>query len=377
MSAGFQAAIMVPTEILARQHYASITPLLERLGHPVVMVLGKQAAKERQEAIAKLKTARPMLIIGTQALLADTLDLPSLGLVIIDEQHRFGVAQRLELKAKSGRLPHLLSMTATPIPRTLQLTVYGDLDISVIEGLPPGRQPITTKVVEAGRRETAYDFVNDQIKTGRQAFIVCPLIDESDKLDAKSATAEFKRLSSGPFAGRRLGLIHGRLPSAEKQAVMDEFSSGRLDILVATTVVEVGINVPNATVMLIENSERFGLATLHQLRGRIGRGNFPSHCFLIAGSKSAAITERLKAMEKSQDGFRLAQIDLELRGPGQIYGRAQHGELDVQLADVGDAKFLATVRNAAMKFLSDPGAMLKYPQVTAKVNSLKAVTSLD
>jgi ATP-dependent DNA helicase RecG len=271
----------------------------------------------------------------------------------------------------------MLSMTATPIPRTLQLTVYGDLDISVIEGLPPGRRPITTKVTETAKRDSAYAFINSEIEQGRQAFIVCPLIEVSEVMDAHSAVAEYDRLKSGPFKSRRLGLLHGRLSSQDKQDVMDQFVSGSIDILVATSVIEVGIDVPNASVILIENAERFGLAALHQLRGRIGRGEHPSHCFLVAGTKSPAAVERLRALEKSQDGFRLAQIDLELRGPGQIYGRRQHGALDVQLADIGDTKLLAAVRGAAIKFLTDPAAMLKYPQVTAKVNSLKAVTSLD
>jgi ATP-dependent DNA helicase RecG len=377
MAAGYQTAIMVPTEILARQHVAKISPLLEKLGYQVALVLGRQPAAERAEALARIEQPGPLLVIGTQALLGEKVTFPNLGLVIIDEQHRFGVNQRLELKAKSGRLPHLLSMTATPIPRSLQLTVYGDLDISVIEGLPPGRRPITTRVTESSKRDQAYQFINDEITSGRQAFIVCPLIEVSEVMDAKSVVAEFDRLKSGPFKSRRLGLLHGRLSSTEKQDVMDQFVTGNLDILVATSVIEVGIDVPNASVMLIENAERFGLAALHQLRGRIGRGQHASHCFLVAGTKSASAVERLRALEKSQDGFRLAQIDLELRGPGQIYGRRQHGALDVQLADIGDAKLLATVRGAAIKFLTDPAAMLKYPQVTAKVNSLKAVTSLD
>ncbi|HVQ44668.1 MAG TPA: ATP-dependent DNA helicase RecG [Candidatus Saccharimonadia bacterium] len=374
---GFQAALMVPTEILARQHAAKLTPLLQRLGYDVVVVLGKQPAAERAAAAERIGAGGALLVIGTQALLGDKLAMPNLGLVIIDEQHRFGVGQRAGLKAKAGRLPHLLSMTATPIPRSLQLTVYGELDISVIETLPPGRKPITTKVLDAPQRDKAYTFINEQIDAGRQAFVVCPLIDDSPLLEAKSATAEYDRLAKGPFAHRRLGLLHGRLSPTEKQAVMDQFAAGELDVLVATSVIEVGIDVPNAAVMLIEGAERFGLAALHQLRGRIGRGEHPSHCFLVASSKAPGTLERLRALEKSQDGFRLAQIDLELRGPGQIYGRRQHGTLDVQLADTTDVKFLAAVRGEALKFLSDPAAMIKYPEVAAKVNALKAVTSLD
>jgi ATP-dependent DNA helicase RecG len=378
MASDYQVALMVPTEILARQHMAKVTPLLAKLGYETVLVLGKQAAKERKAALERIAAGGPLLIIGTQALIGETVKFPNLGLVIIDEQHRFGVEQRSQLKAKSGRLPHLLSMTATPIPRSLQLTVYGDLDISIIEGLPPGRQPITTKVVDNKDRDKAYEFINAQIDEGRQCFVVCPLIEDSEALDeVKSVTAEFERLSSGPFKHRRLALLHGRLSSSDKQTVMDSFAAGEIDILVATSVIEVGIDVPNVSTILIEGSERFGLAALHQLRGRIGRGEHSSYCFLLADSKSYGASERLKALERSQDGFRLAQIDLELRGPGQIYGKLQHGALDVQLADISDAKLLAHVRGEALKFLSNPNAMLKYPQVQAKVNALKAVTSLD
>jgi ATP-dependent DNA helicase RecG len=377
MASEYQVALMVPTEILARQHDAKITPLLQRLGYETVLVLGHQPAAERKKALDRIAAGGPLLIIGTQALLGETVKFPNLGLVVIDEQHRFGVEQRSQLKAKSGRLPHLLSMTATPIPRSLQLTVYGDLDISIIEGLPPGRLPITTKVVDNKDRDKAYEFINTQIDEGRQVFVVCPLIEDSELLEAKSVTAEYERLAAGPFAHRRMGLLHGRLTSVEKQSVMDKFAAAEIDVLVATSVIEVGIDVPNANTILVEGAERFGLAALHQLRGRIGRGAYSSYCFLLADSKSYGSTERLKALERSQDGFRLAQIDLELRGPGQIYGKLQHGALDVQLADIGDAKLLAHVRGEALKFLSSPGAMLKYPQVQAKVNALKAVTSLD
>lgn len=389
LASGYQAALMVPTEILARQHAAKVGPLLAKLGYDTTLLIGRQPAADRAAALERLNAGGPLLVVGTQALLGDKVTFPNLGLVIIDEQHRFGVGQRASLKAKSGRLPHLLSMTATPIPRTLQLTVYGDLDISLIEGLPPGRQKITTKVIEATQRPVTYDFINAQIEAGRQGFVVCPLIDPAADTspaapgtaaglaEQKSAVAEYERLKAGPFKARRLGLLHGRMTPADKAAVMDQFAAGELDLLVATSVIEVGIDVPNATIMLVEGAERFGLAALHQLRGRVGRGAHPSYCFLATTAKQAATNDRLRALERSQDGFRLAQIDLELRGPGQIYGLRQHGTLDLQLADIGDAKFLAAVRNEALKFLSDPGAMLKYPQVAARVNALKAVTSLD
>jgi len=374
---GFQAALMVPTEILARQHLAKLAPLLERLGYPLQLVVGKQTAAERKLVQEAAASVAPTLFIGTQALLSEKISFRNLGLVIVDEQHRFGVVQRQELKAKSGRLPHLLSMTATPIPRSLQLTVYGDLDITVIAGLPPGRQPITTKVVSTRERDKTYATINEQIEAGRQVFVVCPLIEPSDQLGAKSVVAEAERLSKGAFKGRRIGLLHGRLAAVEKQAVMTDFAQGQLDVLVATTVIEVGIDIPNATVMLIEGAQQFGLAALHQLRGRVGRGEHPSFCYLVSESKSDATKRRLEAMEKSQDGFRLAQIDLELRGPGQIYGTRQHGTLELQFADISDAKLLAAVRQAATNFVASPGSLTRYPEVTARVNALKAVTSLD
>jgi ATP-dependent DNA helicase RecG len=377
MSAGHQTALMVPTEVLARQHLASLTPLMESLGFKALLMVGSGTAAEKRAAKDQLAGGEPVLVIGTQALLTTDVNLPNLGLVIIDEQHRFGVNQRQILKAKSGHLPHLLTMTATPIPRTLQLTVYGDLDVSIIDALPPGRQPITTRLIDNSHRDEVYKFIDEQLSEGRQGFIVCPLITNSDVKMARSATAEYERLTSGPFKHRRLGLMHGKLTATEKQAVMDQLVTGELDLLVTTSVIEVGVNVPNATIMLVENAETFGLAALHQLRGRVGRGEHPSHCFLLADTKAPGTMERLRALEKSQDGFRLAQIDLELRGPGQIYGRRQHGELELELADLGDAKLLAKVRSEAVTFIETPDAMVKYPQVTARVNALKAVTSLD
>ena len=377
MSAGHQVSLMAPTELLARQHYKNLQPLLEKLGFETLLVLGKQTTAERKAALARIDSADPMLVIGTQALIGEKISFPKLGLAMIDEQHRFGVVQRQELKAKAGLLPHLLSMTATPIPRTLQLTVYGDLDISVIEGLPPGRKPIKTKVVGAKDRAETEAFIDSQIELGRQVYVVCPLVDVSEMLDAKAAIIEAERLAKGPFKHRRVGLIHGKLSSAEKQTVMENFALGQIDILVATSVIEVGIDVSNASIMMIEGAERFGLAALHQIRGRVGRGEHESFCFLVTDSKSTTAAERLAALEKSQDGFRLAQIDLELRGPGQIYGKRQSGDLDLQFADINDAKLLATVRAEALRFLQNPTALTDYPAIAAKIQSLKAVTSLD
>ncbi|QQR52088.1 ATP-dependent DNA helicase RecG [bacterium] len=377
MYAGYQAALMVPTEVLARQHAASLEPLFAKLGYPVSLVLGGQPAAAARAARQSLQTTEPRLIIGTQALLSDATRFGRLGLVIVDEQHRFGVNQRQLLKSKAGSLPHLLTMTATPIPRTLQLTVYGDLDISIIGAVPPGRTAITTKLADTAKREEVYQFVREQLTAGRQAFVVCPLIEDSDTRQVKSVTSEYERLKFGPFTRYKVGLLHGRLSAADKAAVMDQFAAGSIDILVTTTVIEVGVNVPNATVMLIENAETFGLAALHQLRGRVGRGEHASYCYLLADTKSTGTLERLRAIEKSTDGFRLAQIDLELRGPGQIYGRMQHGQLELDQADLTDVATLTKVRQSALKFLSDPQSLVKYPQVLARINALKSLTSLD
>lgn len=377
MAAGYQVSLMAPTELLARQHYKNLQSLLEKLGFKTLLIFGKQPIAERKIAQAEIESGQPLLVIGTQALIADKLSFPKLGLAMIDEQHRFGVVQRQELKAKAGLLPHLLSMTATPIPRTLQLTVYGDLDISVIEGLPPGRKPIKTKIVGAKERAETEVFIDSQVEEGRQVYVVCPLVEASDMLEAKAAVVEAERLAKGPFKHRRIGLIHGRMKPEEKQAVMDNFARGEIDILVATSVIEVGIDVANASIMIIEGAERFGLAALHQIRGRVGRGEHAAYCFLFTDSKSATASERLGALEKSQDGFRLAQIDLELRGPGQIYGRRQSGGLDLQFADINDVKLLAAVRNEALRFLQTPNALDNYPAIASKIQALKAVTSLD
>ncbi len=377
MHHGYQVALMVPTEILARQHAASLAPLMAALGFEIALVLGGTKSKVKQATLDAVASGQAGLIIGTHALISAPVEFADLGLVVIDEQHRFGVGQRQTLKAKAGHLPHLLSMTATPIPRSLALTVYGDLDISVIDQLPPGRLPITTRVVKRGDRNEVYKDVDKQVAEGRQVFVVCPLIEESDKLGAKSVVAEAERLQKTIFSHRRIGLVHGKLSAEEKQDTMDRFKSGEIDILVATSVIEVGIDVPNATIMMIEGADRFGLAALHQLRGRVGRGEHASFCYLLYESFSPGVAERLRAMEKTQDGFRLAQIDLALRGPGQIYGLKQHGVLDLQMADISDTKLLAEVRQAAQVFLRDERNMVEYPVIREQVARLKAVTSLD
>jgi ATP-dependent DNA helicase RecG len=374
---GYQATLMVPTEILARQHYANLAPIMSSLGYEIELLIGSHTKKTKDATKERAKTGAAHLVIGTQALLTGDTTFDKLGLVIIDEQHRFGVAQRQLLKQKAGYLPHLLSMTATPIPRSLALTVYGDLDISVIDELPPGRLPVETKIIERRGRAKTYEAIENLITAGQQVFVVCPLIEDSDTFGSASVTAEAERLRQGPFAHRRIGILHGKLSTTEKQAVMADFAAGKLDILVATAVIEVGVDIPNASVMLIEGAERFGLAALHQLRGRVGRGREQGYCYLATDSRATTTLERLAALERTTDGFRLAQIDLELRGPGQIYGLRQHGDLDLQFADYSDPKLLAAVRKAALAFLSEPGAMVKYGYVTDRVNTLKAVTSLD
>lgn len=374
---GYQAALMVPTDILARQHASSLAPLADKLGIKLAVVLGRDKVAVKKAAEAMAASGEANLVIGTHALLSESFKFANLGLVVIDEQHRFGVEQRQKLKAKAGRLPHLLSMTATPIPRTLALTVYGDLDISIIDELPPGRKEIGTRVIKAKDRLVAEGFIDKQIAEGRQVFVVCPLIEDSDHFGAKSVTSEVERLQKGPFSHRRIGMVHGKLKPDDREAVVSAFVAGELDILVATSVIEVGIDIPNASIMLVEGAERFGLAALHQLRGRVGRGRHQSYCLIASDSTAPGVIERLQAMERTQDGFRLAQIDLELRGPGQVYGRRQHGMLELELADLGDSKLVAAVREAADSFVTDGRAMLQYPQVKARINRLKSITSLD
>ena len=379
IKAGYQAALMVPTDILARQHGIKISKLFSHMKLKTTLLLGRQNATEKAEAKEAAASGTTDLVIGTHALLSEEVNFKNLGLVIIDEQHRFGVNQRQVLKKKAGRLPHLLTMTATPIPRSLALTVYGDLDVSVIDALPPGRKPIETSVVASTHRDRVYEAIDAQIAKGKQVYVVCPLVEDSELLEGgiKSVTAEAERLKRSVFNHRRIGLVHGKLKSEEKQKVMNQFAAGELDILVATSVIEVGVDVPNATIMMIEGAERFGLAALHQLRGRVGRSEHKSYCYLMADNVPQEAFARLKALELTNDGFRLAQIDLEMRGPGQIYGQRQHGILDLKMADLSDVALISQARKAAIGFLQQPDAVLKYPHVAERVNQLKAVTTLD
>lgn len=349
---GYQGALMAPTEILASQHYESFQKLLSDFGIRVGFLSGRLTKKKREEMYALLAEQKIDIVIGTHALIQEGVHFAKLGLVVTDEQHRFGIDQRAELEKKGELTPDVLVMTATPIPRTMTLTVYGDLDVSLIQELPPGRQPIRTFVRTPDRRELIYQYVLTQLKAGRQAYVVCPLIEMNEESDLPSAEEVYDELRFGIFQGVPCGLVHGRMKPAEKEQIMQAFYEDKIKLLVATTVIEVGVNVPNASIMVIEHAERFGLAQLHQLRGRIGRGEYKSYCILVSDMKTENAKERLKIMETTSDGFKLAEADLKMRGPGQFFGTLQHGLPDLKIADVlGDMDILFKAREAAEETL--------------------------
>lgn len=374
--AGFQTAFMAPTEILASQHANTLAGLLEPLGVNVGLLVGSTKTAAKHDLKARLAAGQIAVVVGTHALIQKDNDFHKLGLVVIDEQHRFGVRQRAELLTRAKRMPHLLSMTATPIPRSLQLTLYGELEVSILNQLPKGRQPIATKVVSPLARHTVYDQIESQIKQGRQAYVVCPVVAIGVNAELKSVQDEHERLNKSVFKHRRVGLLHGQLKADEKDRVMRQFKNHELDILICTTVVEVGVDVPNATVMLIEGAERFGLAQLHQLRGRVGRSSLQSYCYLIP-TTAQGVSRRLRELEQSNDGFHLAEVDLELRGPGEIYGRAQHGQLDLSFVNLTDLPFIKRVKAAAELLLSNDFDLLQYKQLAAQVDHYRRLTSLN
>ena len=369
VAGGRQAVMMAPTEILAEQHFRTICHLFDAdpEGSPAVegaptyldrplriaLLTGSIRAKQKSELYQRIEAGEIDIAVGTHALIQEGVNFARLGFVIVDEQHRFGVMQRAALRSKSAQSAHMLVMTATPIPRSLYLTLYGDLDVSVIDELPPGRKPVVTRWWPPDRRQDTYDFLREQVEAGRQAFVICPLVEESDAVQAKAAVQEFERLSSQIFPDLRLELVHGRMSGREKEAAMQRFRAGEAQILVSTAVVEVGIDVPNATVMLIEGADRFGLAQLHQFRGRVGRGGDQAYCLLLAESPSLEAQERLRLLEETTDGFRLAEADLQMRGPGEFFGTRQSGLPDLRVASLLDTRLIELARSEATRLLEE------------------------
>ncbi len=369
---GYQAAMMAPTEVLARQHYESVTGLFEKYGIPVktVLLTGSMTVKEKRRAYDRIECGLAKIIIGTHALIQGAVTYDNLALVITDEQHRFGVKQR-EAFAQKGGAPHVLVMSATPIPRTLAIILYGDLDISVIDELPKNRLPIKNCVVDNGYRKTAYTFMKKQIAEGRQCYIICPMVEESEHLEVENVTDYAKALKEEMGGQIQVDFLHGKMRQAEKDDIMERFGKGKTQILVSTTVIEVGIDVPNATVMMIENSERFGLAQLHQLRGRVGRGKYQSYCIFMSSSKSKETRERLEILNKTNDGFKIAGEDLRLRGPGDLFGIRQSGLMDFQLGDIyQDAKILKEANEAADWLLKNENEYVRKISGYEKISSV-------
>ncbi|MCA9332076.1 ATP-dependent DNA helicase RecG [Candidatus Saccharibacteria bacterium] len=378
IKAGFQVAFMAPTEILAKQHAKTIHRLFEPLGlsEVVGLLVGGQKPTQKRLTHEAIASGRTKLIIGTHALIQEKVDMHRLGLVVVDEQHRFGVEQRKALQSKAGHMPHVLNMTATPIPRSLALTLYGEMDISIIDTKPEGRKPIITSIQSPNSRKQLYEKIDTELDEGRQMFVVTPLIRESDSLPAKSAEEVYTGLRQGFFKNKKIGLLHGKMKPADKDRVMQMFAKRQLDILVSTTVIEVGVDIPNATIMLIENAERFGLAQIHQLRGRVGRSEHQGYCYLMMGDSSEP-SRRLRALEQTDNGFKLAEMDLEIRGPGAIYGTIQHGQLDLRIAKLTDTKLISQARQAAQEFIDRGENLLEYSQLHERVQSIRAVTNLN
>jgi ATP-dependent DNA helicase RecG len=390
----YQAALMAPTEILAGQHFNTIQTLLGRMGQltgqesylytyigildrplTIALLMGAIPIKKKRELHSRIVSGEVDIIVGTHALIQQDVEFKKLGFAVVDEQHRFGVEQRSILRQK-GSNPHVLVMTATPIPRTLALTLYGDLDLSVIDELPPGRQLIKTKWLKPNQRESAYNFIRKEIATGHQAFIICPLIEESESVQARAAVAEYEHLANDVFKELKLGLLHGKMSSTDKEKAMQDFKAKKTDILVSTPVVEVGIDVPNATVMMVESADRFGLSQLHQFRGRVGRGEAQSYCMLLAENPSFVGQERLSIIETVHNGFRLAEEDLKMRGPGEFFGTRQSGLPDLKMAKLSDVSILEMAREQAVAlYQRDP--RLKLPENSLLVKELARVWTTE
>lgn len=372
--AGFQSVLMAPTEILARQHYKSLLSLLRPFDFNIQVLTGSLSESEHQNVLTQLATGTCDLAIGTHALIQEGVKFAKLGLAVIDEQHRFGVKQRAVFKIHGT--PHILNLSATPIPRTMALTAYGDQDLSTLDELPPGRQEIVTRLVPENKRKDAYLWISDQVAKGRQVFIVCPLIEESESIQVKAVTLEYERLKTDVFPGHRLALLHGRMKAEDKDSTMKQFAAGEVDILVSTSVIEVGIDVPNASIMMIEGADRFGLAQLHQFRGRVGRGKHQSYCFLFSDSKGDDALQRLKYMVKYNSGFDLAELDLQMRGPGEVYGVKQSGIPDLKIASYTNLELLTKVRAVAQRLIDEDMDLKDYAGLREKIQALEAQTEL-
>ncbi len=372
LRSGKQAVLMAPTEVLAGQHLKTLSQLLPKKS--VVLLTSDTKPAEKRQILERAVAGEPLLFVGTHALIQKTVGFSQLGLAIIDEQHRFGVEQRQKL-LHGKKMPHLLSMTATPIPRSLALTVYGDLDVSVIDEMPPGRTPVATVAKPFTAAQEIDRLVDETVKRGEQIYIVCPLIEESDKLSVKNVEEEYERVQR-THKNARVGLMHGKLKSPVKQQVLEDFSNKKLDIIVTTTVIEVGVDVPGASLIIIEGAERFGLAQLHQLRGRVGRSELKSRCILVT-SAGIKPSQRLRAMEQSNSGFALSEIDLKLRGPGAVYGTRQHGALDLRMANITDTRFISHIRQVAKEFLDSSPDLSQYPSLTLRINQLRSLTQLN
>jgi ATP-dependent DNA helicase RecG len=378
MRAGYQVLFMAPTEILARQHANSLSKLLSHTewADQIGLLVGSLAPKQKAALHARIASGECRLAVGTNALVQDKVITENVGLVIIDEQHRFGVEQRTKLRTKAGLFPHVLCMTATPIPRTLALTLYGELNITQLKTMPEGRTPIETDVILPSTKAALYKKIDAKIAEGRQAFIVCPLIEENAELGLTSVEGIYDTLRKGPFKHRSVGLLHGNMKADQKEQVMTEFKAGIIDLLVATTVIEVGVDVPNACVMVVESAERFGLAQIHQLRGRVGRGEHKGYCYLIP-SDDQGISKRLRVLCYVSDGFRLSEIDLELRGPGAIYGMRQSGALDLRIAELTDEALISRAKKAAEEFVNRGEDVLKYPVLADRVQHFRSISKLN